>query len=307
MAAKTYGHRRAILGFSEIALTAPVFGGDTLYTESEVLDCTPRPDTDGDVAADGDMANGDAGSGIVTARLRALKADGSEVGRFVCRFDILRRGDDSRHDRHPAALRRLPGGGGWRAGRADGAVLRGPAPGRELRARAAPQLRTLGRAGSRDTGVGTGAAVSRSRLGRATQRRPACRCRKFRHRPGDRGHNAHLRPRRCQSRLVRHRPAASGACRRYDRGGVNHPGDPCIPVAARRGDCFGYNARPQPARHHRADISAQSAGLPARRRQPLTPAPATDPTDRRRVPFGLKHGRCVGKSDRRIRTTATRG
>jgi itaconyl-CoA hydratase len=90
MAAKTYGHRRAILGFSEIALTAPVFGGDTLYTESEVLDCTQRPDT-----ADGDMANGDAGSGIVTARLRALKADGSGVGRFVCRFDILRRGDEA--------------------------------------------------------------------------------------------------------------------------------------------------------------------------------------------------------------------
>jgi len=76
MAAKTYGHRRAILGFPEIALTAPVFGGDTLYAESEVLDCAPGPDAD---------------SGTVTARLRALKPDGGEIGRFTCRFAILRR------------------------------------------------------------------------------------------------------------------------------------------------------------------------------------------------------------------------
>ena len=74
MAAKTYGRRRAILGFPEIALTAPVFGGDTLYAESEVLDCAPGPDAD---------------SGIVTARLHAVKPDGNEIGRFTCRFSIL--------------------------------------------------------------------------------------------------------------------------------------------------------------------------------------------------------------------------
>lgn len=76
LTAKTYGHRRAILGFAEIALTAPVFGGDTLYAESEVLDCG---------------AGTDADSGVVTARLRALRADGSAVGAFTCRFAILRR------------------------------------------------------------------------------------------------------------------------------------------------------------------------------------------------------------------------
>jgi itaconyl-CoA hydratase len=76
MAAKTYAHRRAILGFSEIALTAPVFGGYTLYAESEVLDCAPGPD---------------AASGIVTARLRAAQPDGSTIGSFTCRFAILRR------------------------------------------------------------------------------------------------------------------------------------------------------------------------------------------------------------------------
>lgn len=74
MAAKTYGNRRAILGFSEIALTAPVFGGDTLYAESEVLDCAPGPD---------------AACGIVTARLRAVRPDGSEVGSFTARFAIV--------------------------------------------------------------------------------------------------------------------------------------------------------------------------------------------------------------------------
>jgi itaconyl-CoA hydratase len=80
LAAKTYGHRRAILGFSEIALTAPVFGGDTLYAESEVLDCAPGPDAD---------------SGIVTARLRAVRPDGAEIGRFTCRFAIHCRADES--------------------------------------------------------------------------------------------------------------------------------------------------------------------------------------------------------------------
>jgi itaconyl-CoA hydratase len=76
LAAKTYGNRRAILGFSEVALTAPVFGGDTLYAESEVLDCAP---------------GADAGCGIVTAQLRAVRPDGGEVGRFTARFAILRR------------------------------------------------------------------------------------------------------------------------------------------------------------------------------------------------------------------------
>jgi itaconyl-CoA hydratase len=53
-----------------------VFGGDTLYAESEVLDCAPGRD---------------AACGIVTARLRAVRPDGSEVGRITGRFVILRR------------------------------------------------------------------------------------------------------------------------------------------------------------------------------------------------------------------------
>jgi len=76
LTAKTYGHRREILGFGEIALTAPVFGGDTLYAESEVLDCAAAPDL---------------ACGIVTARIRAVRPDGTEVGCFTCRFAILPR------------------------------------------------------------------------------------------------------------------------------------------------------------------------------------------------------------------------
>ena len=41
MMAKTFGCRRDILGFREISLSAPVFGGDTIYAESEILECRP--------------------------------------------------------------------------------------------------------------------------------------------------------------------------------------------------------------------------------------------------------------------------
>ena len=65
MASKTLGCRRDILGFGEISLSAPVFGGDTIYAESEVL--ATRPGSDG-------------ATGIITLRLIGLKdrhADGS--------------------------------------------------------------------------------------------------------------------------------------------------------------------------------------------------------------------------------------
>ncbi|MBI5615938.1 MAG: hypothetical protein HY943_06595 [Gammaproteobacteria bacterium] len=84
MAGKTLGCRREILGFHEIALTAPVFGGDTLYAESEVLE-----------AADGV----DADVGVVTLALRGFKklgpvgVPGTKDGQFanlVCRVEIFR-------------------------------------------------------------------------------------------------------------------------------------------------------------------------------------------------------------------------
>ena len=76
MASKTFGRRRALLGFSEILLTGPLFGGDTLYAESWIQECTPGPDAD---------------TGIIKLLLSALKPDGSAVGRFTCTMSILRR------------------------------------------------------------------------------------------------------------------------------------------------------------------------------------------------------------------------
>jgi itaconyl-CoA hydratase len=77
MASKTFGRIKRITRFDEISMSAPVFGGDTLYSESEVLDATACSDPQvGDV-------------GIST---RIVKADGSVVGKLRYRADIYRRG-----------------------------------------------------------------------------------------------------------------------------------------------------------------------------------------------------------------------
>jgi itaconyl-CoA hydratase len=68
MTSKTYGRRRAILGFDDIAMNGPLFGGDTLYAESDVLEV-------------------EAG-GSVRALIRGYKSDGTEVARVVCRMAI---------------------------------------------------------------------------------------------------------------------------------------------------------------------------------------------------------------------------
>jgi acyl dehydratase len=56
------------LGWDKVRLTAPVFAGDTIYAESEVLakrESKSRP-----------------GQGVVTVRTRGLKADGTEFMSF---------------------------------------------------------------------------------------------------------------------------------------------------------------------------------------------------------------------------------
>jgi itaconyl-CoA hydratase len=68
MTSKTYGRRRAILGFDDIVMNGPLFGGDTLYAESEVLDV--------------DEADG------IRVLIRGCKADGAEVARVTCRMAI---------------------------------------------------------------------------------------------------------------------------------------------------------------------------------------------------------------------------
>ncbi|MGH7040625.1 MAG: MaoC family dehydratase [Acetobacteraceae bacterium] len=77
MATKTFGRRAAVLGIEEIALTGPLFGGDTLYADSEILAATP-----------GD----DPAQGVVRVALTGCKPDGAAIGRAVVRMAIWRRG-----------------------------------------------------------------------------------------------------------------------------------------------------------------------------------------------------------------------
>lgn len=76
MANKTYGARAAVLGFEEVALTGPLFDGDTIYAESEILgvEDTPGP------------------TGVVRVGFRCVKADGSVVAKLRVRMGV-RRGD----------------------------------------------------------------------------------------------------------------------------------------------------------------------------------------------------------------------
>jgi len=86
MASKTYGRRRAILGFDDITMNGPLFGGDTLYAESEIIEV-------------------DAASAVIRTLIRGRKADGTEVARITCRMAIERRdasGDPAREDRFAA-------------------------------------------------------------------------------------------------------------------------------------------------------------------------------------------------------------
>jgi itaconyl-CoA hydratase len=72
MASKTYGRRRAILGFDDITMNGPLFGGDTLYAESEILDV-------------------DVATASIRTLIRGCKADGTEVARITCRMAMERR------------------------------------------------------------------------------------------------------------------------------------------------------------------------------------------------------------------------
>ncbi len=88
MASRTFGRKHSIVGFAEIALTGPVFGGDTLYAESEVRG----------------VRDFDAQQGIVTVVSRGITAAGKEVARITYDIAIYKRGrhpDDAGHPRLP--------------------------------------------------------------------------------------------------------------------------------------------------------------------------------------------------------------
>jgi acyl dehydratase len=83
----------ANLGWDDIRLPHPVFAGDTLYSESLVLDTREsksRPH-----------------AGIVTVRTRALNQDGAEVCTFKRTFYVYKRGAEQLRDLFPQADRPL--------------------------------------------------------------------------------------------------------------------------------------------------------------------------------------------------------
>jgi itaconyl-CoA hydratase len=65
MTSKTFGKRARVLGFDSIALTRPVYGGDTLYAETEITATGDAPD--------------DPGAGVVRATTTGLNERGEPV------------------------------------------------------------------------------------------------------------------------------------------------------------------------------------------------------------------------------------
>jgi acyl dehydratase len=76
MTSKTFGKTVRLLGFAEITLTRPVFGGDTLYAESEIRE----------IHDDGDPSCGRLG-----VRTRGLNQDGAVVCELAYEVLIYKR------------------------------------------------------------------------------------------------------------------------------------------------------------------------------------------------------------------------
>lgn len=80
MASRSWYRRRNILGIDEIAMTRPVFGGDTLYASSTVSALEEGEDAD---------------VGRVGLAIEGTNGRGETVARIRCRIEVCRRG------RHP--------------------------------------------------------------------------------------------------------------------------------------------------------------------------------------------------------------
>jgi itaconyl-CoA hydratase len=80
MVSRSWYRRRALLGIDSIAMTAPVFGGDTLYSQSTVTALEPGDDRD---------------VGTVSLTIDGSNQRGETISRIACRIEIYRRG------RHP--------------------------------------------------------------------------------------------------------------------------------------------------------------------------------------------------------------
>lgn len=77
---KTFAKRIRLLGFEEISLTKPAFGGDTIYAESEILEKTDWPE--------------DATVGRVKVCTLGLNQRGETVAKMVYELLIARAGQD---------------------------------------------------------------------------------------------------------------------------------------------------------------------------------------------------------------------
>jgi len=73
---KTFGRQRRVIELINIALSKPVFGGDTLYTETEVVAVAP----------------GDADCGLATLRTRALNQRGEVVATLDWILEVFKAG-----------------------------------------------------------------------------------------------------------------------------------------------------------------------------------------------------------------------
>ncbi len=84
MASKTFGRKAAIVGFDSVAMSSPVFAGDTLYAETQVREV-------GDVATNPDL-------GMVSVTTRGINQTGDCVVKVEYGVHVYRTG------RHPVEL-----------------------------------------------------------------------------------------------------------------------------------------------------------------------------------------------------------
>ena len=229
MTSKTYGRRRAILGFDDITMNGPLFGGDTLYAESEVLDV-------------------DA-AGTIRTLIRGHKADGAEVARITCRMAVERRdaGDDPAREDRFAAYHAADDGslveqvGLWFEDCVAGESFVHAPPRtfhrEELLMHAWRSLDLAPQAHVPETFVvAVTTALTTRTFGRVVANLG--------------WHDVQL--------------PVPVLGRRHDRGGVHYPGNARLPLAAGRGHCLGGDASPQSARCRGAVLSPNAAGVPPR-------------------------------------------
>lgn len=77
---KTFAKRVRLAGFDEIAIPKPLIGGDTIYSESEILEKTDLP--------------GDTRVGRLKVRTLGLNQRGETVARLVYGIHVARAGQD---------------------------------------------------------------------------------------------------------------------------------------------------------------------------------------------------------------------